>query len=168
MSEEADVAAPRGRPRREVVLEATTMALYISLSLLAVLLALPVAATDERLHAAAVVLGTGIGLVLAHHLAFRMSSRLVDGGLLTPESVEVLTAQATGGLPVAVLAALPVLLLGQDPGLLVSELLLVLIVAAVGYRSARVTASRVRALGYVVGVLVLASAVIGVKLLVGH
>jgi hypothetical protein len=80
--------------------------------------------------------------VLAHHVAFRMSTRLVNGGLLTPESVSALTAQALGGLPVAVLAALPVVVLGEEPGEIVAELVLLAVGALVGYRSARFTSGR--------------------------
>ena len=59
--------------------EVTTMALYVSLSLLAVLIALPDVnpGEDNRFEEGLTVLGTGLGLVLAHHVAFRMSTRLV-------------------------------------------------------------------------------------------
>ncbi len=167
-SDTVDDATDAGRRHLELVRESLTMALYVSLSLLAVLIAMPVAAQDNRVEAGLVVLGTAVGLVLAHHLAFRMSTRLVNGGLLTPESVHALKAQAMGGLPVAVLAALPVFVLGEEPGETVSELLLLAFVALVGYRSARYTSGRTRSLLYV-GFLVLAVAgVLLVKLAVGH
>jgi hypothetical protein len=154
--------------RLELVREVTTMALYVSLSILAVLIALPVAQNDNRVKAGLTVLATGLGLVLAHHLSFRMSSRLVNGGLLSPESVDALKAQALGGLPVAVLAALPVFVLGEEPGEVVSEVLLLGFVALVGYRSARFTSGVGRSLLYV-GVIVAAVAVVLViKLLAGH
>lgn len=154
--------------RTEVARESVTMALYVSVSLLAVLLALPANREEGHGQAWLTVLGAGVGLVLAHHVAFRLSTRLVSGGLLTPESVELLKAQALGGLPIAVVAALPVLVLGSDPGIAVSEVLLLGLVALVGYRSVRVSASRARALGYVVGLVLSVGAVIGLKLLVGH
>ena len=59
--------------RLELLREVTTMALYVSLSILAVLIALPIASNDNRVQAGLTVLGTGVGLVLAHHLSFRMS-----------------------------------------------------------------------------------------------
>lgn len=152
----------------EQVREITTMALYVSLSLLAVLVALPVESQDNRVQAGLAVLGTGVALVLAHHIAFRMSTRLVNEGLLTEDSMHALKAQALGGLPVAVLAALPVFILGEEPGEVVSELLLLALVGFVGYRSARYASSPLRALGYALVVLVLAIVVVIVKLLVGH
>jgi hypothetical protein len=152
----------------EVVREATTMALYVSLSLLAVFVVLPVGNEDNRVEAGLTVLLTGIGLVLAHHVAFRVSSRLVNDGLLDPESVRALQAQALGGIPVAVLAAIPVFVLGESPGEEVSELLLVALVALVGYRAARQRATPLRALVYAGGLVVMVGVVIVVKLAAGH
>ena len=152
----------------ELLREVTTMALYVSLSILAVLIALPVAQNDNRVQAGLTVLATGLGLVLAHHLSFRMSSRLANGGLLSPQSVEALTAQALGGLPVAVLAALPVFALGEEPGEVVSEVLLLGFVALVGYRSARFTSGVGRSLLYVGVIVAAVAAVLVIKLLAGH
>ena len=68
------------RERTEVWREGITMALYVSLSQLAVMTALPAqeASTDSKL--ALTVALTSVGLVLAHQVAFRMSSRLVAPG----------------------------------------------------------------------------------------
>ena len=146
------------------------MALYLSLSLLAVLIALPEVnpAEDNRFEEGLTVLGTGLGLVLAHHVAFRMSTRLVNQGLLTQESRDSLKAQALGGIPVAVLAAVPVFVLGEDPGEDVAIFLLLALVLAVGYRSARYSSRPIRALAYA-GILVLVvAAVVTVKLAFGH
>jgi len=164
----ASTAAP-GQHEPELVREALTMALYVSLSLLAVLIALPaVGHVDNRVEAGLTVMITAVGLVLAHHVAFRLSTRLVNGGLLTPESVRALQAQALGGLPVAVVAALPVFVLGEDPGETVAELVLLAFVALVGYRSARFTSGRARSFLYVCGVVVAVAAVLVIKLLAGH
>ena len=156
-------------PRSEFLREVTTMALYVSLSLLAVLLALPDAGDeDNRVQEGLVVLVTGLGLVLAHHVAFRMSTRLVNDGLLTGESLEAMRAQALGGIPVALLAAVPVFLLGEDPGETVAELLLLALVLAVGYRTARFSSRPVRALGYAAALVVVVAAVVGIKPVAGH
>ena len=170
MTEQGPDAVVDGAPaqRLELAREVTTMALYVSLSILAVLIALPIASYDNRVQAGLTVLATGVGLVLAHHLSFRMSSRLVNGGLLTPESIEALKAQALGGLPVAVLAALPVFVLGEEPGELVSELLLLGFVALVGYRSARFTSGVARSVLYVGVIVAAVAAVLVIKLLAGH
>jgi len=164
----AGTAAASGTDRRELVREALTMALYVSLSLLAVLLAMPVAAQDNRWQAGLIVLATALGLVLAHHIAFRLSTRLVNGGLLTPESIHALKAQALGGLPVAVIAALPVFVLGEEPGETVSELILLAFVALVGYRSARFTSGKARSFLYVCGLVAVVAAVLLVKFVAGH
>jgi hypothetical protein len=158
-----------GSDKREWVREAMTMALYISLSLLAVLVALPtthIAPSGTR--AAVTVVATAVGLVLAHYVAFRLSSRLVDQGLITGESLELLGAQLSGALPVAIAAAIPPLVLGGTSGRLVSELLLVAFVAGVGYRAARQSAGPGRSILYVGGVLVAVGVVVAVKTAVGH
>ena len=154
----------------ELTREALTMALYLSLSLLAVLIALPVVQKhqDHSWQAAWTVFATGIGLLLAHHLAFRLSSRLVSEGLLTPESRRALKAQLVGGVPVAVLASVPVLLFGEDPGENIAILLLGAFVVLVGYRSARHRASPLRSLAYSVLVVAAALGVLAVKSLVAH
>jgi hypothetical protein len=154
--------------RLELIREATTMALYVSLSLLAVLMASPSASHDNRITASLIVFGTAVGLVLAHHLAFRLSTRLVNSGLLTPESVRALKAQALGGFPVAVLASVPVLVFGADPGEPVAEVVLLLFVALVGYRAVRASTTPGRALLYVAGLSISVAAVLALKLIVGH
>jgi len=153
----------------EVARESVTMALYQSLSLLAVLLATPSpSAEDTRVTVALTVFLTGLGLLLAHHLAFRISSRLINAGVLSSESLRLLRAQALGGLPVVVAAALPPLVLGVENGTLFSELLLLGIVVAVGYRAVRQAVSRRRAIAYVGGLAVGVALVMVIKLAVGH
>ena len=170
MADDVVGAVAEGDPHEtELMREALTMALYVSLSLLAVLIALPVVGdVDNRVKAGVTVLITALGLVLAHHVAFRMSTRLVNGGLLTPESVRALKAQALGGLPVAVIAAIPVFVFGEDPGEDVAMVLLLAFVAVVGYRSARFTSGKARAFLYVCGLVLVVAAVLGIKLIAGH
>jgi hypothetical protein len=153
----------------EVARESVTMALYQSLSLLAVLLATPSpTGEDTRVEVALTVFLTGLGLLLAHHMAFRISSRLVNAGVLSPESTRLLRAQALGGLPVIVLASIPPLVFGVERGTAVSELVLLGIVALVGYRAVRQAVSRGRAIGYLLVTVVVAGLVIALKLAVGH
>ncbi|MCU0296482.1 MAG: hypothetical protein MUD05_10575 [Candidatus Nanopelagicales bacterium] len=153
---------------REWLREAVTMALYISLSLLAVLVALPSASTAESDDLWLTILLTAVALLFAHQLAFRISSRLVNKGLLDAAGVKLLGAQLIGGLIAAVAAALPVLVFGSE-AVRASELILLLFVAATGYRAARsVPASRLRALMYVGVVVVGVIAVLFLKSLVGH
>ncbi len=144
------------------------MALYVSLSLLAVLVALPSGSTAEAEHFGWTILLTAIGLLLAHQVAFRLSSRLVNKGLLDDESLRLLGAQTVGGLAVAVVAAAPVWVLGSS-GVQPSEFLLIAFVAATGYRSVRsAPSSRTRALLYTAVLVVVIFAVVSLKVLVGH
>ena len=77
-----EVAGDRGRPRRqnEQRKEGFTMALYVSVCLLAALTGLPDDADRHTLDVLGIVWGTTIGLALAHLFAFRLSARLVESG----------------------------------------------------------------------------------------
>lgn len=155
--------------RAEIWREGITMALYISLSQLAVMTALPsaVAVADEDL--ALTTLLTSVGLILAHQLAFRMSSRLLTpGSKLHDEAPRLLRAQLIGGGAVTLLAVLPLLLFGPG-GYRLSIFLLLGFVMAVGYFVARTApVSRVKALIYVAFVAMLVVGVLAVKSLVSH
>jgi hypothetical protein len=154
--------------RRELVRESVTMALYISLSLLAVLTALPSSAAEEDARLAALVAFTAIGLVLAHAVAFRLSTRLVSRGQVGESAARQLAAQLVGGAIVTVLAVLPLLVLGPS-GLPWSRGVLLVLVAGVGYAAARsVPVSRPRALVYVLLVVVVVLVVLAVKGWAGH
>jgi hypothetical protein len=154
----------RAANRTERIREGVTMALYIALSLLAVMFALPasIAPSDAGTHAA-LLFATSIGLLIAHQLAFRLSARLAHGKLAS-EHLELLAAQLVGGLAVTVVAVVPVLLIGGTTALLIAELALISFIAVVGYIAARgIPLSRPRALLYVAGVVALTLVVIGVK-----
>jgi hypothetical protein len=157
------------RERNEVIREGVTMALYVSMSQLAVLAALPIDQASEGSSLAWTIALTSVGLVLAHQVAFRMSSRLIThGSALEPLAPRILRAQLMGGAIVTLLAVLPVVVLG--PGAIrVSVGLLLLFVMAVGYAVARsAPMSRLKSLGYVLGVALLVGVVLLVKSLVGH
>jgi hypothetical protein len=145
------------------------MALYVSLSLLAVMVALPRDVEPEASDSpAAVLFFTSLGLLLAHQLAFRISARLAHRGLLS-EHLEILGAHLAGGLLVTAIAVAPVLLIGGRAGVLVSELLLLGFIAVVGYVAARsVPLSRTRALVYVLGVVAMTLAILWIENLVDH
>jgi hypothetical protein len=146
------------------------MALYISLSLLAVLAALP-SSLDPGTAArpALTIFLTTLGLILAHALAFRISTRLVHRGELSAANLELLAAQIIGGLAVTAVAVTPVLLLGGPAGVRAATWLLLGFVAVVGYLAARsVPLSRPRALVYVALVMALTLGVLWVKSLVHH
>ncbi len=164
------IAAPEPSELRiEVAREGVTMALYQSLSILAVLLATPTPRADgANVRVAVTVFLTGLGLLAAHHVAFRLSSRLVNQGLLSDVSVSLLRAQALGGLPIVVGAAIPPLLLGAALGTTVSEVLLLVLVALVGYRAVRPARDRRQALGYLAGLVVVVGLLMVLKTSVGH
>jgi hypothetical protein len=153
----------------EVLIEGFTMTLYVSLSLLAVVVAMPVdPAQDTAADLARIVLLTCAGLVLAHLFAFRLSSRLVQGEL-PAEHPSILLAQVVGGLAVGVIAAVPVLVLGVEPGAVVADALLLGIVALAGYTVARrARMSRTRTVGYVLTVVVGVMVILAVKAAAGH
>lgn len=164
---EADLA--ERHERREIWREGFTMALYISLSQLAVLTALPSSSVEGSSTLALTIALTSVGLVLAHQLAFRMSSRLIaEGSRLEPMAPRILRAQLAGGAFVTVLAVLPVLLFGAE-AYRWSIALLLLFVLWVGYLVARTApTSRLRSLLYVGFVAILVVGVLVVKNLVGH
>lgn len=157
------------REKAEVWREGITMALYVSLSQLAVMTALPAqeASTDSKL--ALTVALTSVGLVFAHQVAFRMSSKLVaPGSRLEPLAPRLLRAQLLGGGAVTALAVLPILLFGPA-AYSWSMGLLLLFVMVVGYMVARSAPhGRVRSLLYVMVVAVAVIAVLAVKSLVSH
>lgn len=149
--------------RREMWREGVMMAVYVSLSLLAVMIAWP-----GDIGAAAVAV-TSLGLVLAHRFAFRISTQLVNEGRLDAEHLEVLGAQLVGGLLVTVVAMLPLLVLEGETSVLVAELLLVAFIGAAGYAAARSrSAPPLRAAFYMARVIGLALLVIAVKTFSAH
>lgn len=154
----------------ERIREGVTMALYVGFSLLAVLLATPTDYVDDsRLQVATTLALTGVGLLLAHQLAFRLSTRLLNRGVLDEHTVRALGAQALGGLGVAALAVVPVLIIGGRTGVLVSQLLLLALVVAVGFLTARSSGASTRWTAlYIVGVILVVGALLAFKLAIKH
>jgi hypothetical protein len=149
--------------------EGLTMALYIGLSLLAVMVALPRDVTAAlNPHPAVTLFLTSIALLVAHQLAFRLSARLTHRGEIASEHLDLLAAQLVGGLAVTAVAVVPVLLFEGRTGVLVAELALLTFIAVVGYASARTVHGRARALLYVLGVIVLVLIVLWLKDVVHH
>jgi hypothetical protein len=167
MTAARDESAEDHAHKLEVVRETVTMALYVSLSQLAFLTALPNSAQQSDTLAWTVAL-TSVGLVLAHQVAFKISSRLVAVGSLEPQAPQLLMAQLAGGAFVTALAVVPIVLFGPGALPLATGLLLAF-VAVVGYLAARsVPVSRPRAITYVVFVVLAVLAVLAVKSMVNH
>ena len=93
--------------RRELAREGVTMALYVSLTLLTALIAIPSDDVPGTLGTAAVIWGGAAGLALAHWLAFDIAARLY--------STEHLDRLHRLGGPVALVAALAVALVASIP-----------------------------------------------------
>jgi hypothetical protein len=155
--------------RREFWREAVTMALYLSLSLLAVLLAVPTSTAQSEGDPVGLVLLTAVGLLVAHLLAFAISSRLVSRGVLDAQARLVGFAQIVGGLAVVVLVTVPLLLFDAPTSLRIAQGLMIALVAAVGFLAARqAEVSRGRALLYVAAVVASVLIVLALKAAVGH
>lgn len=146
--------------RQELLREASTMALYVSVTLLATLIALDERADHGQVRALAVVWGTTLGLALTHWFAFRLSAQLVGHGRVSGRDTAVSAAQLVGAAVVAVLATIPVVLLPTTAENDTVRALLATLIGGFGFAVARSSgASRRRAGGYAVGVLVLAMTV---------
>jgi hypothetical protein len=154
----------------EVRREAYTMALYVSVCLLAALSAVAERADAGHVDVLKITWGTTVGLAVAHWFAFRVSARLVAAGALGRVDVELAGAQLVGALAVALLVTLPVLLLPATAELDVARLILAGFVAAIGYAVARNSgASMRRSAIYAACILVTALAIAVLKnVLSGH
>jgi hypothetical protein len=150
-------------------LEFATMALYVSVVLLATLVAIDTSESSSA-KILAIVWGTTIGLALAHFFAFRMSSRLVRGSSFHRHDFELAVAQIGGAVAVALLCSIPVVLLPMDSEVDAVRILLAMLLGIAGYASGRTGgASRPRSIVMGVFALVLGLTVALVKsLLLGH
>jgi hypothetical protein len=152
--------APKSSHAVDVRREGYTMALYVSVCLLAALSAIGERADAGHLDVFKIVWGTTLGLALAHWFAFRLSSRLVAAGRLGHHEKRVMAAQFAGALVVALLATVPVVLLPATAELDVVRLVLAAFVASVGYAVARHSGASIgRSLVYAAAILVVAGAV---------
>jgi diaminopimelate decarboxylase len=169
VSRDADVFDLAPEAVAERVREGMTMALYLSLSLLAVMVAFEDPTHPDTPNLVQLVFVTALGLMLAHLLAFRMSARFVAQGRRTAEATGLVVAQVLGAFVVTALATVPLIVLGPVPGLVVSEFALLALITGVGYISGRASGySRVRSLLYVAGVILLTLVVLEVKALAHH
>jgi hypothetical protein len=149
--------------------EAWTMALYVTICLLAALTALEsVVAVPGRVFG--LVWGTTIGLALAHLFAFRIAGRLVHDGRLPKGDQVVSGIQLAAAAAVAVLVSIPVLIAPAANELDWARYTCAGIIGVVGYGVARGGGqSRIRAVLFGLAVLALAIIVASLKLaLAGH
>lgn len=149
--------------------EAWTMALYVTICLLAALTALEnVVAVPGRVFG--LVWGTTIGLALAHLFAFRIAGRLVHDGRLSKGDQVVSGIQLAAAAAVAVLVSIPVLIAPAADELDWARYTCAGIIGVVGYGVARGGGqSRMRAVLFALAVLALAVVVAALKhALAGH
>lgn len=145
------------------------MALYVAITLLAALIAVPDDAVDH-VNPFRLVWGTTVGLAVAHWFAFRLSALLVASGVIGRHDAETAGAQISGAAAVAALATVPLVVFPGSIELEVVRLALALFVAVVGYAVARVSgATTSRSFVYAVAVLTVAVLIAVAKnVLAGH
>jgi hypothetical protein len=148
--------------------EGATMALYVSVVLLAELAAIPSGELPKGWAMVALIWGTTVGLALAHWFAFTVASQAIGTGRLERQDLEVGLAGVTGALVVALVASLPeVLLPNRD-----AERVLLFIPASIiglgGFLVARAGGrTSKRSILWALAFIVAGTAVAGIKLLLG-
>jgi hypothetical protein len=150
--------------------EAVASALYLALVLFAAMVVTP----DDRFpgdaEAVRLLLGTAVGLVAAHWLAFRLAARLTDvHGAWTPTAAQEAGAQVLGALAVAAMASVPFLVLDGLPAQRASLVVLAALPAVAGVLIGRLNGrSWASALMTASLALVVAAVVVTVKTAVSH
>ncbi len=145
-------------------------ALYMALVLLAVLAAVPTENLPSDESVVGLMIGSAIGLTLAHWLAFRLAAHLTeDGGFAAQSAAREAAAQVLGGVGVAALAAAPFLILDGDAALTGALVVLAALPALTGLAIARLRGrSWLSSLVTAAVVLLLAVVVVLVKEGLGH
>jgi hypothetical protein len=144
--------------------------LYMALVLLAVLVAVPTESVPPDQTMMALLIGSALGLTLAHWLAFRLAAHLTDdAGFGAQSAAREAAAQIGGGLAVAALAALPFLLVDGEAALTGSLAVLAALPALTGLAIARLRGrswlTSLVAAGVVLAVAIL---VVVIKAALGH
>lgn len=168
-SELTDDARLTGADPDELRKEALTMALYVSVCLLAALAALDESADQGQVEMMGLVWGTTVGLALAHLFAFRLSARLVGSGTVDRRDGEISIAQLVGAISVAVICTVPILPLSATAERDVVRLTLAGLIGLIAYFTARSGGvPRHRALLYAFFMLVAALAIAVTKNVLAH
>ena len=134
------------QPRSDQTLAAREFlaaALYMALVLLAALVALPKEALPGDTAMVSLLIGTAVGLILAHWVAFRLAAALTtEGGVPEASAAREAVAQISGGVLVGVIAAVPYMLWDDQTAYLLALLLLAIIPGAAGVAIARLRSKR--------------------------
>jgi hypothetical protein len=118
--------------RRELAREAVTMALYVSLTLLGTLVAIPSDEVPGTLHTAAIIWGGCAGLALAHWVAFDVAGRIYRTPHLDRLHRLGGPVSVAAALAVAFAATIPLLVAPEDKASETATVVLVLILAGAG------------------------------------
>jgi hypothetical protein len=155
---------------RLAVREFFAAALYMALVLLAVLVAVPTEILPSDESVVGLLIGSAIGLTLAHWLAFRLAAHLTEeGGFAAQSAAREAAAQVAGGVGVAALAAVPFLPLDGETALTGALVVLAAMPALTGLAIARLRGrSWLSSLVTAAVVLLLAVVVVMVKEGLGH
>ena len=156
--------------RRALAREFFASALYVALVLLAALVALPRDRLPTDHAVVATLVGTALGLVLAHFVAFRFAAHFTaEAGRAEAPLIQEAGAGMAGGLLVALIAGVPYLLFDGDDALLGSLVALATLPAIVGAAIARLRGrSWMRSLVAAALALMVAMVVVYLKDFLGH
>jgi len=167
---EAAAATEHAAHRRVLAREVLASGLYVALVLLAALLAVPSDRLPPDAEMVWLILGTAVGLLLAHWLAFRLAARITtEQGDWTPSAAQEAAAQLAGGLAVALLAAAPFLVLDGTSARVASLAALAALPALAGCLIARLRGwTWLFALTAGALVLILATGIVAAKNTLGH
>src|SRR5262245_61542338 len=151
--------------RRELAREGVTMALYVAITLLATLIAIPSEDVPGTLHTAALIWGGAAGLALAHWLAFDVGARLFSNVHLDRLHRLGGPVSVAAALVVALVATVPMLIAPDDIASEVAIVVLTLILAAAGFGVGRRSGAGVlRALAGAALLLAFAWVIVGIKI----
>ncbi len=157
------VDANPDRQRRQLRLEALTMALYVAICLLAELAAL----SEDALHHGVVfvlVWGTTIGLAVAHLFAFLIAGGFAEGKRIGRQTRAIALAQLGGAAAVAVTVSAVLVFVPTSVELDAARYDLAAVIGVIGYLVARHAGVRpLRALLFAITVVIVGLGVAALK-----
>jgi hypothetical protein len=155
--------------RLELSREAVTMALYVSLTLLAALVAIPSDDVGGTLDTAALIWSGAAGLALTHWLAFDLAGRLFRTEGLDRRHRLGGPVTVAAALAVALVVTIPILVAPDDVAAEAATSVLAFIVAAAGFAvGRREGASPIRSVVGGLLVLAMAGVVVAIKIAIDH
>jgi hypothetical protein len=135
----------RSPEHAEIMREAVTMVLYVSVVEIAELAAIPESHVSGHVtgpvsgQLLAIIWGTAVGLAIAHWFAFRVAGRAFRGDRVTGLDTKVGLAQVGAAIFVAAASSIPVLLMNEGREQEFTGLVPAILIGIVGYLIARET-----------------------------